>query len=331
MKQIKFLLTALVAVAAMTACKHTPTPIPLTYNQLIVGKWTISSAPEDAEYTADNVEYIEFASNGYFNVYVSVPETPAEDDKDESGSTGGNNAETIADDATEDTTGDGTTDGDTTEDGTTDGDTTGGDTTGDADADIKYVTVRHTGKFSCTADKIFITLVGDTEFSKTFDIVIFGYEMTIGKTVFHKHSQPDTTLSTAITGQWKLVNWMDRTDMPEIYLEFVESTYNAVTGKASGKFDIYQRYLTTTFEHLYGTYDYEYSFLTGVYSDGYIFSNDYYISFNENGEMIMRCLYDDTDFSVYQKSVIPMDLINLSKPNVDTKTRGAAEKVVPFL
>ncbi len=177
------------------------------------------------------------------------------------------------------------------------------------------------GSYKCGKESIKITVNGvETE----YETVYGAKEMTIDLKTFTKAYKP-LDIDKSLVGQWALKSFVG-TELEglEVYIEFYD-----LTG-STGRFDMYQRYFTPLFMYYPGTYwvDEEIveegnpkQYLMGYYDNGDPFNPayGYELVFSADELKMINSDYPE-DYAVYEKSVIPMGIIDATLGN----TKAAA-------
>ena len=105
----------------------------------------------------------------------------------------------------------------------------------------------------------------------------------------------------SVIGQWHMISW-STLKAADIYLSFDEA----------GSFHIYQRLYTNEYCRMDGTYSYDNSTLSGIYSGNIPWgSPSYRVSFNSDGtRMTLTSSASTGDVAVYVKAEIPSEIVS---------------------
>ncbi len=125
-----------------------------------------------------------------------------------------------------------------------------------------------------------------------FTIVLLASAVSCGK--------DDPEVKAGLAGEWKLVSWNNATpDAFTIYLELL----------SDGRFNIYQKLQTSTFERKSGTFDSAGDVFKGKYNDGSDLASSY--NFELNGDVLtFTSVVDPTVVSIYKRTPIPDEARN---------------------
>ena len=102
-------------------------------------------------------------------------------------------------------------------------------------------------------------------------------------------------------GEWVLTEWNNSKDLPfGIYLQLNEDN----------TFDLYQHTSNVLWVHYEGTYSLNGTTISGVYSDGESWANDYTIKYNKIAEPKQISLTSSNNVGIYTETTIPDAVID---------------------
>jgi hypothetical protein len=117
--------------------------------------------------------------------------------------------------------------------------------------------------------------------------------------------------SGSIIGEWALTEWNSSQELPfGVYMRFNEGN----------TFDLYQHVSNVLWVHYTGTYSLNGTTLSGVYSDGEAWANDYTIKYNNNAEPKQISLTNSDIVSIYTATTIPEMVIDQAGEAVATRS-----------